>query len=122
MKCVSLALALIALVTSGCDPAEVADSSADLRRCNEMAPESLDIEVVNSITDGDPDMQDAMAEFVRSPAYRANPDAWNWSFCLGAYGWVCDGGSGAGTLSPTPPTECRSQGRASQIHADNPHV
>lgn len=92
---------------AGCSPFELASDSADLERCTELSRETVDEAYSYIVSESDITL-DMITNFRNSPAYLANPDAWDWSTCLTRLGWNCTGGTGIGTLAPTPPTQCDS--------------
>ena len=94
---------------------------SDSDRCVELDPAVVD-EVYTYIVNNSDVTLDMVSNFRASSAYLVNEDAWDWAMCLTRFGWRCSGGSGIGTLVPTPPTECESEpgDDASSVIVSNP--
>jgi len=115
------AVILVVGTLAGCRPDQMVDASLDVRRCTDTAEEGIDIDMLTELAERADVPLDALLGFLVSEAYVANPKAWDFVFCLGYYGWECYGGTGVGTLNPTPPTECRSSGDTFLV-VENPHT
>lgn len=115
-------LPALVLLAVSCSPTEVAEGSADLRRCNEMADDGIEIGFLMELAERAGIPSDAVAGFLTSDTYTRNAKAWDWALCLGAYGWECVGSEGVGTTNVTPPSSCRSPGDTNRLTAENPHL
>lgn len=111
-----------ALAIASCSPTEVAEGSADLRRCNDMAAEGIEIGFLMDLAERAGIHSDAVAGFLTSATYTSNAKAWDWALCLGAFEWECVGSEGVGTTNVTPPSSCRSPGSTNQLTAENPYL
>lgn len=114
-----LSAVALALLCSSC--ATLVNDTADQARCFELEDETVS-EVYEWIVDTGEIPATNVANFLLSDAYLTNPDAWDWAFCMTRFGWDCEEPLGAGTLFPTPPTECRSSGRDISTIASNPFL
>lgn len=118
----SLLMAVLLFLLTACSPSMV-ESIADAERCYDPSPETLD-EVFGSMVESGIPLEQLTA-FLLSDAYSANPNGWDWAFCLMYYGWECEGMTGIGTPAPTPPTSCaspRGTGGVAQRVMDNPYT
>jgi hypothetical protein len=114
-------MTLVVVLMAACGPQTISDL-ADADRCFGYAEEGMPSEVYDDLAELADIPRGTIDSFLASPAYSANPQAWDWSLCLSRFGWICEGGSGVGTLNPTPPTQCVSQGETLQRVHGNPFL
>lgn len=112
---------IIVVLVSACSPQSIG-ALADADRCFGYANDGMPPDVYEDLAELAEIPMDTINSFLASPAYSANPQAWDWSMCLSRYGWTCEGGSGVGTLFPTPPTRCVSPDATLQRVFENPFL